>query len=298
MINLPGSVDLPDEVAWIRYHLNGSPQIDFCIGPDQRRLVNPGDFNLEICTEKLIDGRNEILIEVLDINGILHRQTVVVNYASRTTWALPYSICWSEVKNLQDVVQVIDGRWEIREGKLHCVEAGYDRLVGMGDRLSWRDYQVSVPVTIHNVHPAALRFPSLGDWAGIVLRWQGHYDWSTDQPLRGWYPLGAICSSFWKHELQQRYLSLLGNNVQPIAMLRLDHGLQIGIPYWFKARVQSRIGSTSWYSLKVWKENDIEPSAWQLEGQGIPGELTCGSVLLAAHQCEVSFGNITIEPIH
>jgi hypothetical protein len=297
LINLPGSVDCPAEVVWIRYRLNNSPQVDFCIGPDQRRLINPGDFNIEIETGRLWEGVNEVVIDVLDTAGKLTRQNLTIDYSSGPSWPLPYTIRWQEVKNLQEVAQVIDGRWEIKDGRLHCIEAGYDRLVAIGDHLAWQDYEVTVPITVHAVSPTGMRFPSLGDWAGIVLRWQGHYDWSTDQPLRGWYPLGAICSYFWNYQQQQRRLSLLGNNVKPIAVDSPERVLHVGITYWFRARVQSQIGKPAWYSLKVWEDGSAEPVGWQLEGQGILGELSCGSVLLAAHQCEASFGDIVILPL-
>jgi hypothetical protein len=297
LVNVVGSVSDPDEVIWIRYHLNGKPQGDLCIGPDQRRLLSGGDFNVEIDTSKLVDGKNELEIHVLDTAGGLTKKTVLLDYTIGAAWPLPYRVNWAQVENINTVAQVLDGRWKIVNGELRCIEPGYDRLVGIGDRTGWVDYEISVPITMHAIRPTGMRFPSCGHWAGLVLRWQGHYDWSTDQPLRGWFPLGAICGYIWKTNLNRRVLAMIGNNDQVIAMDMSGRQLDLRKPYWYKVRVQSQPGGPSRYAMKVWDVQEEEPFAWDMEGTGIQGELPCGSILLGAHQCEASFGDLRVVKI-
>src|SRR5690606_9181412 len=45
-VNIMGSV--PDDVTSLSYRVNGGPSRALAVGPDNRRLENPGDFNVDI----------------------------------------------------------------------------------------------------------------------------------------------------------------------------------------------------------------------------------------------------------
>ena len=48
--------------------------------------------------------------------------------------------------------QVVDGLWSINGEQLQTELPGYDRLVALGS-MTWTDYEVEVPVTVHSLNP-------------------------------------------------------------------------------------------------------------------------------------------------
>ena len=68
-----------------------------------------------------------------------------------------------------------------------------------------------------------------------------------------------------------------------------------GVKYIFKFRTQANAFGGSHYSLKVWPAKAEEPQKWDLEADG---QKTQGSVVLGAHQVDVSFGKVSVLPIH
>jgi uncharacterized repeat protein (TIGR02543 family) len=184
-VNVLGNVSDPDGVASLVYSLNGGPVSTLSIGPDGRRLESAGDFNIDIAYTDLVNGPNQVLITATDGLGTQSTEMVTVTYSSGNVWPLPYSIDWSSAPSIQDVAQVVDGLWTLEADSVRILEPGYDRLIAIGD-VSWTDYEVMVPVTIHNMW---------GDGgAGILLRWNGNTDYPISgwQPKTGWNPLGAI----------------------------------------------------------------------------------------------------------
>jgi uncharacterized repeat protein (TIGR02543 family) len=185
-VNILGNVSDSDGVDSLAYSLNGGPASILSVGPDGRRLASAGDFNIDIPCTDLVNGTNQVVITATD--ELYNRSTkmVTVTYSSGNVWPLPYSIDWSSATSIQDVAQVVDGLWTLEADSVRILEPGYDRLVAIGD-VSWTDYEVMVPVTIHDLSD------NMGG-AGILLRWNGHTDdpISGWQPKTGWNPLGAI----------------------------------------------------------------------------------------------------------
>ncbi len=64
-------------------------------------------------------------------------------------------------------------------------------------------------------------------------------------------------------------------------------------------RTRSRRGVTdnavggSDFRFKIWKTGTAEPSAWLVQANG---DLSRGSIVLAAHRADVNFGNVTVAP--
>ena len=287
-VNILGNVKGPFGVKTLTYSLNGGANQSLTIGADGVRLQYPGDFNIEIDYANLVCGNNTIAITARDTLENIKNKRVVVDYACGNTWPLPYSINWSEVSNIQDVAQVIDGEWNVLGNKLNQNKIGYDRLVGIGD-MTWTDYEVEVPITINKPLDSSIRY---GPNFGVILRWHEHVAWGGRQPREGWYPLGALAVYIWAPERNDYRLRLVGNGMQVIADtgMRLD----VGKTYIFKAKVET-IGSRSLYSLKVWEQNTTEPGLYTISGYGVPGGLSSGSALLSAYYANVSFGNVVIK---
>ncbi|MEO8169038.1 MAG: hypothetical protein ABI623_12375, partial [bacterium] len=61
-INILGNVTDSSGIQSLSYTLNGGSSVNLSRGPDTRRLLKPGDFNIDIYTSALNSGSNTILI--------------------------------------------------------------------------------------------------------------------------------------------------------------------------------------------------------------------------------------------
>ena len=191
-INVFGNVSDSDGISSLTYSLNGGPDNELSIGPDNRRLAEAGDFNVEIDHLDLNTGSNNIVITATDTQGDISIAAVDANFNGTVEWPTPYSIDWDSVNDIQEVVQVVDGDWTLVPGGIRTVQVDYDRLLTIGD-VVWEDYEITVPVTINAVE--ATTGPHSGaPGVGIILRWSGHTDSPVvcSQPHCGWLPSGPI----------------------------------------------------------------------------------------------------------
>jgi len=174
------------------------------------------------------------------------------------------------------------------------VVLGYDRLVAIGDMdVSWDDYEVAVPITIHGINPA-VTWQSPG--VGILMRWDGHYDWVGGQPTIGWYPMGALGWYRWRDDTLGDRLMMIGNHGTLIAEDTSGRKLAYDVRYIFKMRVETIPDQGGLYSLKVWEEGQPEPSEWDLVAQERLSDPQNGSLLLLTHHVDASFGDVTVVP--
>jgi hypothetical protein len=195
------------------------------------------------------------------------------------------------------MAQVIDGQWALDGGGLRPLVFDYDRLVALGD-MSWRDYTVTVPVTIFSVDPAGYPYPSAGPGVGFLTRWNGHFDsGSGATPLTGWSRLGALGWYRWQLSggvyTQKLYLTGASNTT----IGATDRALELGVAYLFKMKVESSAlpNEAAYYQFKVWPASAAEPAAWDIAGRGNAFEPEGGSVVLVAHHVDARFGPVTVE---
>jgi len=291
-INILGNTSDPDGVQNLQYSLNGLPYVQLSIGPDNRRLLRNGDFNIELDYTELLSGSNSVDIVATDSFSFVTTQTVTFNFTPYNIWPLPYAIDWSNVTNIQDVAQIVDGKWSIENSTVRTSETGYDRLIAIGD-LNWHDFEIEVPVTINGVDPSA---PLPG--VGVLLRWPGHYDWDASQPRFGWWPMGAL--GWYRYRPSGEgtdKLRIVGGTGSVVAEDLSGKKLTTGSTYIFKMQVLTPEGEGSWYRLKVWENGTPEPVSWDLETQESIINPQNGSVLLLAHHVDASFGNVSITPL-
>ena len=78
-------------------------------------------------------------------------------------WPSTYSIDWDAGGAINDVAQVVDGKWKLEAGGVRAVEPDYDRLISLGD-VNWTDYEVTFPVTFNALDTSG--FSRLGQWRG------------------------------------------------------------------------------------------------------------------------------------
>ncbi|MFQ5415478.1 MAG: hypothetical protein ACE5FL_00370 [Myxococcota bacterium] len=291
--NILGTATDPDGVASLSYSLNGGPEWSLNMGPDTRRLADLGDFNADIDIANLQLGMNTVAITATDTLGNQSVTLVFVEYDDTNVWPSPYSITdWSTVVDLQDVVQVVDGKWDIVNGLLRPQQIDYDRFVCVGD-LVWGDYEVTVPITIHSFDPGGFLPPSNNPAVGIIMRWVGHTQTGSHQPARAFYPLGAIGWHLFESngDTQLRIAGNLG------IVTRARKPLAFDVPYIFKMRVETIPGVGGLYSLKVWQEGTTEPTAWDVQQQASLSDPQAGSVCPVAHHVDASFGPVDVTPL-
>lgn len=292
--NILGNVSDSEGVASLRYSLNGGPTIPLNIGPDNRRLFGVGDFNIDLHADNLLPGTNQLIITATDGIGNESTKAMTITNSRGAVWPLPSTIDWSTADSVQDVAQVIDGKWALVPGGLRIVELGYDRVVGIGDQ-AWVDYEVTVPFVIHSVdHESAYTPQSGGPAFGVILRWPGHSVGSNQQPYHEFFPLGAIGWFRYRQDGTGRF-QVYGNNggnldIEPNAPFPLE------TPHFLKMRVES-VGNMDVYKLKVWPATESEPTEWRLSGgQGGPTDPASGCLCLLAHHVDVTFGNVVVSP--
>lgn len=292
-INILGNVSGTPPVTSLKYSLNNGAEKTISIGTNGTRLENSGDFNIELNYTELNDGANTVLIKASDGTSQTTK-LVTVNYDAGNIVSLPFTADWNAAAGIQSAAQVVDGLWSINGEELETVLPGYDRLVALGS-MTWTDYEVEVPVTVHSLNPASTQ----GSGVGLIVRWLGHYDTGNgSQPLAGWRRLGALAWYRWASNGTAKW-EIRGNGGQDIITPQAGDPIAFDVPYIFKLSVQSSefSGNGATYRFKFWPVGESEPPQWFLTATGNAGEPAAGSVVLVAHHAMVSWGNVTVRPI-
>lgn len=292
-VNILGTVTDESAIASLSYTLNGGTANALSIGPDLRRLGDPGDFVIEIDEADLLEGLNLVQITATDSVGATRVFDVNVTYNGANVWPLPYAIDWSTTAEVTDAVQVVDGRWDIVNDALRPTVLEYDRAVTIGDR-NWTNYEVLVPITLHGLDPNGYRFPSISPGFGITLRWPGHTDWDGSQPRYGWEPTGA---GIWYDAGGAGGGGLTLGGDDGLSVSDPNRVLQVDTTYMYRFRVQQDDGIGTLYRAKVWEEGSAEPNAWDLEGHEATTDLPAGSCVIIAHHTDISIGDVLATPL-
>ncbi len=295
-VNIPGRVT-PKAGVSVNYRLNGGPSVPLSLGPDNRRLAQTGDFNIELDYTDLKPGLNLVVISAEGAGGKT-QQTVTITYNSAAAWTPGvYTFNWASVSQINALGQVVDGHWVLDGNSVRPTVFDYDRLLALGD-MSWRDYTVTVPITVYSVDPSGYFGPSNGPGVGLITRWNGHYDdGDGETPLTGWSRLGGLAWYRWKQSngVYTEGFQLVGNNNH----LRGSNSkkLEIGETYNFKLNLVSSgtPGVAANYKFKVWPAAAPEPATWDIEASGQKDEPSGGSVVLVAHHVDVRFGPVVVE---
>jgi hypothetical protein len=293
-IDILGNVTNPDYVESLKYSLNGGPLLPLSIGTANQRLSNLGDFDVEIfCTDLLpAPAQNNIQIIATDMNGKTAAASVICEYQKSTVWPLPYDINWSSVTDISDVAQIVDGRWVLDANGVTVAAQGYDRSIAIGDANTWRDYEVTVPITVHTSYHILDQIGGEPE-VGFVMRWTGHYPKTSEQPVVGVSPIGSSVLFFWSGPYSGNWC-IYDHHYQIVSQSSAPGVLQPGITYIFKMRVETIPNVGGLYRFKVWQSGQTEPSAWLLQQQESMADPQYGSVLLLAHHVDATFGNIII----
>jgi hypothetical protein len=302
--NLMGRVEEPQNLLSLQYSLNQAIPIELNFRA-YRRVALDGHFNADIPIAALVPGANTIEIEARFADGGVGRQAVTVERLFGAS-PLPLDIDWSTVSDPQDVGQYVDGHWRVGEYGLRPAQVGYDRLFLIGDE-TWRDYQVTAMVTVHEVAPDTGPF-SGGNGLGFVMRFTGHvvggpHRFPIAQPKWGYQPTGAIAWLRWQRGSEGRAFRqfLRGDSNE-----KSNYGkaaVRAGETYVLKALCQSLPDDAEGrgvtrYAFKVWPAAAAEPLDWDWEHvQASRDALRRGGVALVAHHVDASFGAISVIPL-
>lgn len=295
-VNVLGKVSDPDGVTALSFTLNGGPSQTLSLGPDTRRLADPGDFNVEIDHANLLDGANLVVITATDSLGNQSVENVTVNYTANQVWPLGYTTDWSLATDISEQAQVVDGQWALVANGVRTTALGYDRTFVVGD-LQWTDYEILVPITVHALDPIdPIENPvSTGQGVGFVNRWVGHSTLvSGEQPHAYWLPAGATA---WYAFEEDAYQLSAGNGIS-----ERDYSgpiMQLGQRYYWKLRSETFPSGETYHGMKVWRDIDPEPANWRLTGVNQPGDslLGAGGVVFVAHHVDATFEDIQITDL-
>ncbi len=299
-VNIVGNASDPDGVNALTFSLNGGAAKLAGIGPNARRLAAKGDFNIDLLRSDLVIGKNTVVITAFDALGNSTTRTVTFTLARGNRWPHAYGIDWSAVTNLEDHVDVVDGRWRLTPDGIRTGNVGYDRIVAIGDEM-WADYDVLVPFTVHSIATVDPASPSAAPGIGLLLRWKGHNDSMPGQPQQGFLPkvgsptpFGAL--GFWRNRPgQPAEISLLDHRATQVDSV--GFAIQTGVTYFIRAQVEANT-----YRFKVWKPTTAadlgEPSGWSTEFTAGTGDRqpSGGSIGLLAHEVDATFGDVIVTP--
>ena len=299
--NVQGHISGPHCLISAFWRLNGGPKRNLRTLVF-RRIAKNGDFNADVPINDLLIGDNQIVIEAFDGYGNHAKATTIIRRVYRGEYPLPVHIRWSEVKNLTDVGQCTDGRWTYSARGLQNTQIGYDRIFLIGNS-TWRDYEASCLITINNIPRKTGPQSGKVHHVGFCMRWHGHSkrnDWSSNQPKCGLHPRGGIVWITLRNGRFQREF-YPGTSEKHHTYRSVD--IKLGKPFMLKGRCKTE---TDWengsvfttYSLKTWDPSEPEPRNWDFEVVESSKEaLLSGGLALVAHEADVTFGDIIINPL-
>ena len=299
-LNILGSVGPNSSIVRLGYRLDDGPEMPLNIGPDDRRLAGTGDFNIEIPVkpfiERLADAQFEHKVEIqaYDQSNSMRAGTVQFAFDPRPQWRLPYRVDWRKVQRIQDVVQVVDGKWGIEAGGLRTLEVGYDRAVAMGDT-RWGDVEMIAEVTLHAVDERGYEPPSNGPGFGFLTRWQGYVVAGNRQPNIGVWPSGTLVMYRWQRDWQQPRLGMFGNGSVVLALDETGQTFELDTTYIVALRLMTLDDGRSACGLKVWQRDADEPDFWFMFIDLEDTAPKTGAILFIAHHTDVTLGQIAFR---
>lgn len=310
LVNIVGSIRPAAQAVNIWYRLNGEKPRQLVTGPDLHRLARSGDFNVEIERSRLKPGRNTLRITLHDLWGRKRTADLLINYDAGKSWPLPYRVNFRQVTDLQSVVDVIDGKWDLTPDGVRTAEPYYDRTFAFGDD-TWKDVELHAVLLFHRHFVdfegrARTGPPYLSHaHASFNMRWAGFPDDGT-VPRRAWQNLGCLValrrdlaqanagSYWWMHYGYARQ----GVRAKRSEMTR-DNRLQIDLnrPCHYRMRAETVGEGVTRYSTRLWMDGDPEPAQWQMVGTDFAETVPAGSIVFVVHHSDVTLRSIEVTDL-
>jgi len=297
-INILGNIENYSNGFTTFYILNNNNKIKYLnIGSDTNRLAEKGDFNIEIERNSLVAGLNVVKVFLAGHSTDTLTEIINVGYLPEQNVTLPYYIKWSEVNKIQDVADIVDGKWQLTEDGIRTQYKYYDRMIAFGDS-SWSDYEIRTSVIFHGYNKPEQGPPTYNvAHAAIASYWLGH-DCDNRQPFRKWFPLGAT-SEFQINENYEncRWRVFDGEYFYAEQSQKVYRKILPETKYYMKHRVESISENKSLFSVKLWPASDNESVSWDFQAIKTGNSAKSGSCALIAHHTDVTFGNIEVLPL-
>lgn len=296
-LNVLGNISLSEQLDSATFSVNAGPERSLSLGGNLHRLALPGDFNIELTWEELQSGTNQIKVTAYPKVGSTLEKRMELKLERGNTWPLPYSVDFTAVENLQDVVQIVDGDWSLEANGVRTRQRYYDRVLTMGDT-TWSDFETTVHLTINDYTPSEPGPPTYNvTHFGVAMRWRGHHA-DGRQPSRKWYPLGAQGEFLIKENKDSCQFRILfdGGRHKPQKYSDKRNSLVVGQPMFVKTQVATLPHGRSRYRFKQWMATDAEPVDWDVEGLEV-NDYPSGALCLVPHNSDVTIHWVEVEPV-
>ena len=301
--NVLGHIERWREVDRAEWSLNQQPAIELSFRR-HRRLVEDGDFNVDVPFGRLKPGANTLTVTAtLRDGGKVSRSTTITR--ERGTTPLPLEIDWSRVANPADVGTIVDGHWTVSAAGLRTGQVGYDRIFLLGER-SWRDYEVRTTFTVHALAERVANDAGVG----IIARFTGHVVggpefFPSGQPKWGFRPFGSIGWLRWRgkpptpERPQLQYFPGANGRPQDLGEFAFRVGATYAVRFACRTLPDAPGGEgVTHYAYRIWPAGEPEPAAWTWEREQTSRDaLRTGGIVLLAHYADVTFGNVSVRPL-
>lgn len=301
LVNVLGSIRPVAQARNATFRVNQGKRQQFFLGSDLHRLARVGDFNLEIPRSALKEGKNTVEIRVRTPLGRDVRKELILFYEPSGVAELPLEIDFSTVTQIQDVAEIIDGKWTLTEDGVRTAEPYYDRQLAFGDR-SWKDVELRAEILFHrhfvDFEGRNREGPPYLSHAhtSFNLRWDGHPD-DGYLPRRDWQNLGALValrcdlatpkqgSYLWMHFGR----GIKGKPAERSTMNKADRfEINLEQRYHYRMRAETLSSEETRYSTKVWRIDEEEPVDWQMQAVDHSEAYPSGSIVFVVHHSDVT----------
>ena len=287
-VNILGTVAPAADIAALSYSLNGGPWVSLAWGPNDTRLVEPGDFNAEIDFASLAPGLNELMLAAVDIAGQTTQQTVAINNLAGdpVDGSFTVDLRIATAATLQQFVQIVDGKWALDHShRLRNTQRGYDRAFLIGNVDLANAFDLRCGFAVYGFDPGVF---------GVAGGWQGHTLDDYGAPLPAQPVIGHPFSNFGVVGTPGNgttalsiYENLYPNYEHTIAEAVTD--FTVGAPYAYHYRQTVNANGSYRNHLKIWPAGTAEPPRFQVEADTTARP---GCLLFDAHNFDVAVGPV------
>lgn len=169
----------------LTFTLDGSAPRPVYVSSGSGRLSGKGDFAIDAIDRSMLDGGEHVLQLHLAREAGSVTTTLRLRPTQRAAVEPRFDLDTTGVSCPEEIVQVIDGRWQIAEGrgkvKIAPGDEGYDRIFVVGRDTWTTGYRIDICFTIDRYMPGS-RFHAFG----LLFKWRSHRQGDGYHLPRNW----------------------------------------------------------------------------------------------------------------